>query len=79
MRLLQHNGEIIELYVVLFNRQKNQMKSIKNMSKPPTRLLDQVREKIRLRHHSIRIEQAYVSWIRRYILLHSKKNPKDIG
>jgi len=55
------------------------MKSIKNMSKPPTRLLDQVREKIRLRHHSIRIEQAYVSWIRRYILLHSKKNPKDIG
>jgi hypothetical protein len=33
------------------------------MNKPPKRLLDQVREKIRLKHCSIRTEQAYVSWI----------------
>ena len=38
------------------------------MNKPPKRLLDQIREQIRLRHYSIRTEQAYVSWIRRYIL-----------
>ena len=48
------------------------------MSKPPTRLLDQVREQIRLRHYSIRTEQAYVSWIKRYILFHDKKHPKDM-
>ena len=32
------------------------------------KLLDQVRAKIRLKHYSIRTEQAYVDWIRRYIL-----------
>jgi integron integrase len=48
------------------------------MSKPPTRLLDLVREQIRLRHYSIRTEQAYVSWIKRYILFHDKKHPKDM-
>ena len=48
------------------------------MNKAPKRLLDQVREQIRLKHYSIRTEQAYVSWVRRYILFHSKKHPKDI-
>ncbi len=47
------------LWVDLLNKQKNQIKSIKNMNKPPKRLLDQVREQIRLRHYSIRTEQAY--------------------
>ncbi|HYE34139.1 MAG TPA: phage integrase N-terminal SAM-like domain-containing protein [Methylocaldum sp.] len=37
------------------------------------RLLDQVREKIRLRHYSIRTEQAYVDWIRRFIVFHGKR------
>ena len=36
------------------------------MNKPPKRLLDQVREQIRLKHYSIRTEQAYVSWIKNY-------------
>ena len=35
------------------------------MNKPPKRLLDQVREQIRLRHYPIRTEQAYVTWFRR--------------
>ena len=38
------------------------------MNKPPKRLLDQVREKIRLKHYSIRTEQAYVGWIKRFML-----------
>lgn len=59
MQLLQHNGEIIELYVVLLNNQKSQIKSIKNKSKTPKRLLDQDREQIRLRHYSIYTEHAY--------------------
>lgn len=43
------------------------------------RLLDQVRELIRLRHYSIRTEQAYVQWIRRFILFHDKKHPREMG
>ena len=45
----------------------------------PPRLLDQVRELIRIRHYSIRTEQAYVQWIRRFILFHGKRHPRDMG
>lgn len=43
------------------------------------KLLDQVRDMIRKRHYSIRTEQAYVQWIRRFIIFHGKKHPKDMG
>lgn len=43
------------------------------------KLLDQVRGKIRLKHYSIRTEQTYVDWIKRYILFHGKHHPKDMG
>jgi hypothetical protein len=43
------------------------------------RLLDQVRELIRIRHYSVRTEQAYVQWIRRYILFHDKRHPLELG
>ena len=43
------------------------------------RLLDQVRDKIRLKHYSIRTEQAYVDWIKRFILFHNKKHPATMG
>jgi integron integrase len=49
------------------------------MRKPPKKLLDQVREKLRLKHYSIRTEESHVSWIRRFILYHNKKHPKDMG
>lgn len=42
------------------------------------KLLDQVREKIRLKHYSIRTEQAYLDWIRRYILFHGKRHPAEM-
>lgn len=45
----------------------------------PPKLLDQVRGKIRLKHYSIRTEQAYVDWIKRYILFFDKRHPKDLG
>ena len=45
----------------------------------PPKLLDRVRDKIRLKHYSIRTEQAYVDWIRRFILFHCKKHPADMG
>jgi integron integrase len=45
----------------------------------PRKLLDQVRDAIRLRHYSYRTEETYVQWIRRYILFHNKRHPKDMG
>ena len=44
-----------------------------------TRLIDQVRYRIRLKHYSIRTEQAYVDWIRRYIHFHGKRHPTSMG
>ena len=46
---------------------------------PATRLLDQVRQKIRLKHYSIRTEEAYTSWIKRYILFHGTRHPEEMG
>ncbi|MCC6197257.1 MAG: integron integrase [Burkholderiales bacterium] len=43
------------------------------------RLLDQVRDHIRRKHYSIRTEQAYVDWIRRFILFHGKEHPAGLG
>ena len=53
---------------------------MENTSKiEPPKLLDLVRGKIRLKHYSIRTEQAYVDWIKRYILHFDKTHPKDLG
>ena len=48
---------------------------------PPAapRLLNQVRDKIRLKHYSIRTEQAYTDWVKRYILFHQKRHPAKMG
>jgi integron integrase len=46
---------------------------------PPKKLLDQVRDAIRLKHYSYRTEQSYVAWIRRFILFHHKRHPKEMG
>lgn len=43
------------------------------------RLLDQVRAAIRTRHYSLRTEQAYLHWIKRFIFFHDKRHPKDMG
>ncbi|NIQ98508.1 MAG: integron integrase [Desulfuromonadales bacterium] len=47
------------------------------MSKP--KLMDLVREQIRLKHYSIRTEQSYTQWIRRFILFHNKRHPQEMG
>lgn len=46
---------------------------------PKPRLLDQVRSKLRVKHYSIRTEEAYLGWIRRFILFHGKRHPRDMG
>lgn len=44
-----------------------------------TRLLDQVREKVRYCHYSLRTEEAYVYWIKAYIRFHGKRHPREMG
>jgi hypothetical protein len=43
------------------------------------KLLDQVRDAIRLKHYSLCTEDTYVESIKRYILFHNKRHPKDMG
>jgi len=43
------------------------------------RLLDRVRDAIRVRHYSLRTEQTYIQWIRRFILFHQKRHPDEMG
>ena len=43
------------------------------------RLLDCVRDAIRSRHYSLRTEQSYIHWIRRFILFHKKRHPENMG
>jgi hypothetical protein len=43
------------------------------------KLLDQVRELLRMKHYSLRTEQAYVNWIKRYIFFHDKRHPVEMG
>ena len=51
-----------------------------NLSAPQTpRLLDQVRNCIRVKHYSIRTESAYLDWIKRFIFFHDKRHPRDMG
>ena len=49
------------------------------MESRPRKLLDQVHDAIRLKHYSYRMEQSYIGWIRRYILFHDKRHPKDMS
>jgi Phage integrase, N-terminal SAM-like domain len=49
------------------------------MEPRPKKLLDQVRDTIRLKHYSYRTEESYVQWIRRYILFHDKRHPLEMG
>jgi len=44
----------------------------------PKRLLDQLRDKIRIKHYSIRTEQAYLDWVRRYIRFHDRRHPREL-
>lgn len=43
------------------------------------RLLDRVRDAMRVRHMSLRTEKTYVQWIRRFILFHGKRHPRDMA
>ncbi|OGR05202.1 MAG: integrase [Deltaproteobacteria bacterium RIFOXYD12_FULL_50_9] len=45
----------------------------------PKKLLERARDVIRLKHYSIRTEEAYLGWMYRYIIFHNKRHPQDMG
>ena len=45
----------------------------------PARLLDQVMQAMRVKHYARTTEECYVQWIRRFILFHNKRHPRDMG
>jgi len=53
--------------------------SVSQTNRKSPRLLDQVRSEIRKRHYSLRTEQSYVHWIKRFILFHEKRHPREMG
>lgn len=58
---------------------RRNIRSIPSSIPPKPRLLDQVRHVLRRKHYSIRTEQTYVGWIRRFILFHDKRHPAEMG
>ena len=46
---------------------------------PKARLLDQVGEVMRIKHDSLRTEQTYIGWIKRFIFFHQKRHPREMG
>jgi site-specific recombinase XerD len=49
------------------------------MNQKPKKLMDQIRDAIRVKHYSTKTERAYGHWIRSYILFHKKRHPRDMG
>jgi len=52
---------------------------VKVVSQDSPKLLDRMRAEIRVRHYSIRTEETYLDWARRFILFHDKRHPKKLG
>ncbi|MBE3144380.1 MAG: phage integrase N-terminal SAM-like domain-containing protein [Planctomycetes bacterium] len=50
-----------------------------NLLQNPKKLLDQLRDAIRLKHYSYSTEKTYVHWSKRYILFHNKRHPAEMG
>ena len=53
--------------------------TLHNANPTPPRLLDQVRAAIRTKHYSPRTEEAYVYWVRQFILFHEKRHPMEMS
>ena len=49
------------------------------MTSPQPKLLEQVRALLRAKHYSLRTEQSYVDWIKRYVLFHQTRHPRELG
>ena len=55
------------------------MRPTNTPSSQPPKLLDPVRERIRIKHYSIRTETQYIQWVRRFVLYDDKRHPREMG
>ena len=55
------------------------MPPVQMSSPPPPRLLDRLRAALRARHYSLRTEQSYVAWVKRFIFFQGKRHPDELG
>jgi hypothetical protein len=62
-----------------FARPGSQSTAVGGATSKAPRLLDRMREEIRIRHCSVSTETTYVQWARRFILFHDKRHPKEMG
>jgi integrase len=58
---------------------KNHAAPTDKVEPPPRKLLDRVRDAIRVKHYSYQSEKSYVQWMRRFILFHNKRYPSEMG
>src|SRR5215472_5238839 len=58
-----------------------EMPPLRDMSAPgqPQGLLAKARERMRTRHLSLRTEQAYLQWMRRYVAFHGRRHPRELA
>ena len=63
------------------NNISKELTHVKHISTPlrPPKLLDRVQYALRRKHYSYHTEQAYIQWIKRFILFHNKRHPKEMG
>src|SRR5207249_8777919 len=71
--LSRHFGELDPAKIGGFAKQEKQFPEPGR----PRKLLDHVRDVLRVNHYSPRTEEAYLGWIRRFILFHNKKHPRS--
>ena len=60
-------------------KNKTTISSANTGEPPPRKLLDRVRDAIRVKHYSYKTEKTYVQWIKRYIFFHNKRHPQEMG
>ena len=57
----------------------NDNQSGNSCDNPPQKLLDQLRDVLRVKHYSLRTEKSYINWNKRFILFHDKRHPAEMG
>jgi len=73
-----YDNKYADRIMILLALERSEMTGDSNIA-PPPKLLDQVRDRLRVKHYSIRTETQYLQWIRRFILFHDKRHPKEMG
>src|SRR5262245_9742120 len=73
---LVENGDVMD-----YARGNKRVKGLMGDEVPAqaVRLFDAIRSRLRVKHYSLRTEQAYTGWIRRFILANGKRHPREMG